>query len=698
MRSLAPYVIALTPLLLQGSLLQKPSVEQDQQQQHQQQSTKEPFCYSPFRQTHVEVRHTESKGVGYKNGYTTFEWFGLVDDDSSFMPFLDLRGHVFNDGKLAGNFGLGERTFIQSINHIFGVYLYYDARHDTHGLNVSQLSPGVEFIGKRVEYRMNGYFPVGRAQSHRYGNEFSQFKANQIIVSRKKKYTLKGGDAELGFHLTQSTRQDFYVGAGPYYFTADPFSSWGGKARLLWRYKDYVSLEASYSYDRLFHNIFQGTVGLMYPLGSKLKRKGECNPPSPDLALSRAAFAPYRFEIPVVKKHHHHKVAVNPATLLPWNVWFVDNTSHSAGTYESPFSTLAQAQNASGPNDIIYVLPGDGTTTGMNAGIVLQNNQKLFGAGTDQMITTTTGSLTIPAHSLQSPTLTNASGSVVTLANGNEVSGLNLSMTLMNSTGIHSPAGGFSGGVSIHNNRITGTGVQFGMVLQGGGLTLIQNNSVLDLVGASNLTGIQVQVINSNTMQGVITGNYTMGYVFGISCFVDSGGTGDFLIANNTITKTNSNVASGIFLAANATSGKSLTAKVLHNQFFMMSGHGIQIGNGSGFIAQQACVKIQGNTMHQYSQGLNGVLINPPAAGRQVNVTAYNNNFLNIATGEFGISASGAAGATLCLDIVGNTTNTGYQLNSAGGTCSLAPFEDNLGTVTISGSFGAVPMGACACD
>jgi hypothetical protein len=90
-------------------------------------------------------------------------------------------------------------------------------------------------------------------------------------------------------------------------------------------------------------------------------------------------------------------------------VWFVDNTSHSQGTYESPFNTLSDAESASGPGDVIYVFKGDGTANGMNSGIVLKSRQQLLGAGIDQNISTTLGRVVIPAQESGLPMISNAS-------------------------------------------------------------------------------------------------------------------------------------------------------------------------------------------------------------------------------------------------------------------------------------------------
>src|SRR5690348_10439786 len=55
------------------------------------------------------LRHIENKGIGYKTGYTTLEGF-LAKDWDRFVPFIDARGHIFNDGKWAANAGIGFRS------------------------------------------------------------------------------------------------------------------------------------------------------------------------------------------------------------------------------------------------------------------------------------------------------------------------------------------------------------------------------------------------------------------------------------------------------------------------------------------------------------------------------------------------------------------------------------------------------------
>ena len=686
MRAKTLFTMALTPFILSAAT-----------------QTEEPFCRSPFHVMHVDVRHTESKGVGYKDGYTTLEGFGIYDHNPYFMPFLDLRGHVFNDGKLAGNVGLGERTVIPSINHIFGLYLYYDVRQEEHGLTVNQLSPGIEMLGKRMEYRINAYFPVGDDESHSYQHKFDRFDGNRIVLKNKKKFAMTGVDAEVGAHITQSTRHDFYFGIGPYYFTADPNNAWGGKTRLYWRYKDYVSLEASYSYDHIFKNIVQGTVMFSYPFGPKLKRTGRNCPNGNDLALSRAAFAPYRFEIPVVETRKQHRNAVNPATGQPWRVWFVRNTSSSNGTYESPFSTLLAAQNASGPNDMIYVFQGDGTTRGMDAGIVLKNGQSLFGSGTKQTISTSVGRINIPAQTRGAPTITAPGDGIIFLANGNEISGMIVLDTFDGGMGA---LGGMSGqdivGANIHDNvlQVFDDGIVIG---SGSGTLRIVNNVLVSDLAAGVSTGIFVglsdQFSDLNVSNNTLT-NFQRGIDIRRSLLLPAGSNPSCngLISGNQIF----GYLQGVQIRTNIVNS---TFSVVNNNLFSSRdgnlGIEIQPSNGSRY-------SIDRNTISN-ANGLTtavGIMVDAVGAPAVASMSITNNQVTASggATG-YGITVSTAiAGNVYCANIANNRVAllntagvaTGINLSGTSGTINVADFSNNITpSVSSTGTVNFVPAGTC---
>src|SRR5690242_8258959 len=91
------------------------------QKTYEQESKKSEICSAGPSSMRVGARHITGPGVGYKKGYTTLETFlAPAPDLWSFMPFVDLRGHLFDDGKeWAANAGLGVRKLIG--DRVYGI-------------------------------------------------------------------------------------------------------------------------------------------------------------------------------------------------------------------------------------------------------------------------------------------------------------------------------------------------------------------------------------------------------------------------------------------------------------------------------------------------------------------------------------------------------------------------------------------------
>ncbi|MDO8186374.1 Ig-like domain-containing protein [Conexibacter sp. JD483] len=108
---------------------------------------------------------------------------------------------------------------------------------------------------------------------------------------------------------------------------------------------------------------------------------------------------------------------------LAGRVWYVDNTEAAGGTGRSSdaFDTLGEATTAAGSGDTIFVHTGDGGTTGQNAGAVLGANERLIGEADDLVIG---GDLLYDGTAARRPSIGNAGGAGVTLANGSTVQGL----------------------------------------------------------------------------------------------------------------------------------------------------------------------------------------------------------------------------------------------------------------------------------
>ncbi len=672
-------------------------------QSMQESSPPPPEFRTPYHRSSVGVRHIEANGIGYKNGYTTLEGFVLFDRAPAFMPFVDLRGHVFNDGKLAGNIGIGERTLVPSISHIIGTYLYYDVRQDYHQLTAQQLSPGVEILGKRMEYRLNAYFPVGDQKGRKYDPQFYTFRKNSILSKFKQKYVMRGVDAEIGGHLNQSFKYDLYAAAGPYYFNSPYASTWGGKTRLLGRYKEIVSLQASYSYDHLFHSVFQGEIGFHFPLGGKLKRKGGFK--TNGLLLSRAVFSPTRLEIPVVKTLRVHEKAINPATGEPWVVWFVDNTSNSLGTFESPFPTLFQAQSASNPSDIIYVFPGNGTATpGMEGGIILQNNQLLLGAGISHSIATTKGNITISAMANSNPLITNTAGSVVTLANGNQVSGFNIQALQAGSIGIDGTSG--INGATINNNNIFGSVAHVGIGIIGQGVIEIDNNTLTQMPAALG-DGINLLVLDGTFMQATISNNTVFGYTspFGDGAIAFSPNEGattasaDCTIIGNTISNF------GLRGITYSSGMPNATCRIIENTINNNTGSNasISIAVAVSEAPNSGTAIIDRNLVVTTTPSTNtiGILseINGAATGLYFQTFVTNNTVTTgSGTGSTGINIQTVSNGVICAGVTNNQViptapgNNDLSITTSGtGIINLQNFEGNIySTINIAGNVNYV--------
>jgi hypothetical protein len=384
----------------------------------------------------VGIRHIEGKGIGYNQGYTTLEGFFAPDPGTlKVMPFLDLRGHVFDNGKMAANAGIGARYL--SSSRVWGANGYYDYRN-TSRQHYNQVSVGLETLGSLWDLRLNGYLPVGVKNSSFYNSRFDVFEGNYMWLQRTRDFSLKGANAEVGFHVDQCRQAPFYFAAGPYYLTGTGQTTWGGQIRAaVDLFNQYLRLEGNTSYDHFFKWIGQGQIGLNITFGKKsniVKKKAKSCFQEKTL-YTRAVQRVDRSEIIPIGKEHVDALAVDPTTGEPYFFVFVDSTSSSAGTYESPYPTLEEAQNNSLAGQIIYVFSGNGTpyntSYGVANGMTLQNAQMLLGASTSYVFPTTIGNLTLPAQEAKAPILTNsaASSNVVTLSDNNTVSGFTIDNT-----------------------------------------------------------------------------------------------------------------------------------------------------------------------------------------------------------------------------------------------------------------------------
>ncbi|HSX37679.1 MAG TPA: inverse autotransporter beta domain-containing protein [Chlamydiales bacterium] len=684
------------------------------------------ICQDGKRHARVSVRHIETGGVGYSEGYTTLEGFFAPDPEPLRMiPFLDVRGHIFNNGKMAANAGLGLRRITGC--RTFGLNAYYDYRN-TKRLHYNQVGVGLETLGKLWDFRLNGYLPVGKKSTSPYDTRFDGFSGHYLLLSQKRQFAMKGADAEIGFHFGKTENFDFYAAAGPYYYIG-PIgpNTWGGRARLAAMFKEYITLEVSDSYDRMFHNNFQGQLTLSLPFGgrSRVKPTNACHSCKlADALVSRMVQPVGRDEIIVVGKRTQKTPAIDPATGEPYFFQFVNNTSSSNGTFESPYPTLALAEANSGMNDIIYVFPGDGTTTGMDGGIALQNNQYFWGSGVSHSIQTSLGTFTIPAQSNSSPTITNTDidtdGNVITLAANNSISGfiitsaindalygtdvqsLDVSFCTIEDTSTYAIEASFSGDASI-----TVTNNQFLNNVNGVFLTLNGTSTVVcsdnTFEGQTSVSSVPVEIAaDSNVFSAQIERNVFNGNITGTVRFnLDSVVGADIGFLNNTVTDNGTGsqsslgssfvvISSGtidqcsIVLSGNTLSENTSNALYLHTSGAMTaleitaSMNTMSDNGGSGLVLATPVDTLTLLATDNSITGCNdnGIAIISSGHSTTGTITINNNAITDIGNSSNGIAINQDF-ATLNLTILNN------EINRCQGTGILSYAPTGIGSLTL---------------
>lgn len=380
-----------------------------------------------------ELDHREARGLGYEDGYTTAEFFLSPTWSNPVQPFVDLRGHIFNNGKWAANVGVGFRYQFNNRKSAFGLNGYYDFRDADELNSLHQLGLGLEYLAKWIEFRSNGYAPLGNSDVAKPA-KFKEFMGYNIVAQNEIAAALPHIDAEIGFPFRKLGPISMFLGVGGYYLFERCVEgntlgqAWGAKGRLELGVYDGILLGGSFTYDKIFDLRVQGYIGLSIPLGPRNLRQGGARfrREYPGNAEVRAAqFA--RVTQKVIRDEIIPvELSNNIFCLLPCDctcrILFVDNCCPGGmGSFESPFATLKEAEAASLPGDIIYVFAGNGFPDGMDEGIILQDNQRLIGSAVSFEVC----DICVPACSpCCYPVITNIDGPIaIELANCNEVAG-----------------------------------------------------------------------------------------------------------------------------------------------------------------------------------------------------------------------------------------------------------------------------------
>lgn len=455
----------------------------------------------------------------------TEAWVPLAQD-SGRLIYGDFRLMGDDGDNREWNAGIGYRALSPASDSVFGLHGWMDRRRTSRGSVFYQGAAGVEYLTDDLDIRLNAYVPANQKERYALGASTEPYLADTgiyydtagLLVEKP----LHGFDVELALPVKplQGAMDSFRVAAGGFVFSGDDAETLRGiRLRAVADVTSDLQLGARFEADNL-----RGTQGfveatLRFPFGSKASAK--------TLGIrSRMDESPER-DIDVITAARVAKAPVvgnpvlNAYDNMSQRIFHVDNTSAAGGdgSVEMPFNTLAAASGAaSREGDIIYVHRGDGTSGGMQSGIVLsQNYQSLIGSGTNFIydsgrFTTADGAnfsgrVIIPATS--APVLTNLTGHGVTVA-GLDASIAGITVNGASGHGIYAYASGGAdlGALSIRNVTLTNN-AQDGLYAAAGGAGGHIDVTLENVVADNNRNGLRFYAQQNASLSGSVAASRT---------------------------------------------------------------------------------------------------------------------------------------------------------------------------------------------
>lgn len=298
------------------------------------------------------------------------EIFAPADQGGGFFTNIGLE-RVFSLDAANADITVGAWVdYDDATNYQFG-HAYWQV-----GINASIKSPNWDLIG-------NGYFPTNR-DGHTQGDPSGNvpFFQNQIVLVPGIDSALTGFDTTFRVRPRAFSHLNGSIDVGAYGYSSNIIEFFaGGRARMNAQLWNSWIVSGELSYDDRFD--LTGGVNLSYVWG--LNARG-----SEYAGIGRDLERTVRNDH-IVRYNQQVVYAIDPDTGAPYNVWHVKNDTLDPlalqdGTFENPFSTLAQAEAISNADDIIFVDEGNGTTQGYDQGIQLKERQMLLGDGVRHLI------------------------------------------------------------------------------------------------------------------------------------------------------------------------------------------------------------------------------------------------------------------------------------------------------------------------
>ncbi len=223
----------------------------------------------------------EQAGISYGTDYATFQVLLAPDYRlGEFMYMVDLRGHRFDNNTYAANAGLGVRYIpeLDSFCELLGLNSYYDYREGFIG-DYHQIGIGLEVLGRRWDFRANGYIPLGAAKNLNVCNY--SYPGGYEMTSSDCEFATYGFNAEVGWLAVRGKQFLLYMATGPYFLTRSTccFDTMRGfEFRVRPQFKDYFAVEGKVSWDNVYEWVYQTQFIVSLPLYAISRREKVTKP------------------------------------------------------------------------------------------------------------------------------------------------------------------------------------------------------------------------------------------------------------------------------------------------------------------------------------------------------------------------------------------------------------------------------------
>jgi len=633
--------------------------------------------FSPSAPDRLKPRvETGLKAGTERSILTTGAWVPLAQSRDAVF-YGDLRFMGDDHDNREGNFGLGYRQIVSSWDSVVGGHAWIDQRRTARGATLHQVTVGAEVLGQTWDFRLNSYISLSGKEEHISGADSDPYLAGTGIfydrAGRIIEEPQSGFDAEIGYRLPvfEQNVDAIRLYGGGYAFYGDITDNViGGRVRATIDINSVVSVGARFQHDDIRGSQGFAEATIRFPFKAKKTFQQDGLRARLDESAER--------DIDIVSGE---KIAdkggtaavLNSATGTAQRVIHVNNTSIAGdGSAENPYATLAAAETASAAYDVIYVHAGDGTTTGMDQGIVLnKTGQMLVGSGTDfifdngNFITSRGDNLsgTIIAEASTAPVITNSQISideytgngVLVTAENVTVAGITVDGASRN--GVAVLADGTTMSASNIQNIISRDNVRNGIYFHA------YNGGVIDTVAAEKnflennaLEGLVAQVSGTNSGMNdvsILNNRATGNRISGIYMYALNGGEIETLTLNDNISENT--------LASGGTNGR---------------GYNIRAEGTDSLISD---VFLNGNTSQ--NNNADGYIIYAVSNGAITNFTADD----NIATGSLAPSTGSGFQAVLTTGTITNFTmrNNNSFLNRQRGLYVTMNTGATIGNLTL---------------